>query len=229
MNSSEVKMKKINTKKIALLSVMLALVIIFCFVPISFGTVTLALMILPVLVVAQIEDFWTTLILSILMGCVNEIAWYTTKAAAPLAPVFQNPLVCILPRILIGVFAWCVTNGLRKLLIKDKMSANSKLAIDQIISAISGAVGVVVNTGFVGLFTVLLFNGQVMSNGTAISLKYILAWFGINFVIEVIAFALLTPPISLALQKAGFSYKKVDKKAVLEDTESNKEIFEEGV
>ena len=219
-------MTKSKTKKIALLSVMLALVIIFCFVPISFGTVTLALMILPVLVIAQIEDFTTTLILSVLMGVVNEIAWYTTKAGAVLAPVFQNPLVCIVPRVLIGVVAWTVTHFARKWFIKDTMAPAAKIAIEEAIFAVSAALGVVVNTGFVGLFTVLLFNNQVLSNGTAVSVEYILGWFSINFVIEIISFALLTPPIAFALIKAGFGEKKIDKSKVLNEEVDNQPVEE---
>ena len=58
-------MKKSYTQKIALLALMTALIIIFCFVPITFGTISLALMILPVLIVAQVEDFKTTFALSL--------------------------------------------------------------------------------------------------------------------------------------------------------------------
>jgi uncharacterized membrane protein len=220
-------MTKSKTKKIALLSVMLALVIIFCFVPISFGTVTLALMILPVLVIAQIEDFTTTLILSVLMGVVNEIAWYTTKAGAVLAPVFQNPLVCIVPRILIGVIAWLVTHFGRKWFVKETMAPSAKIAVEQVISAVSAALGVLVNTGFVGLFTVLLFNNQTLSNGTAVSIEYILGWFSINFVIEIISFAILTPPIAFALTKAGFGANKIDKNKILEEKVDNQSEEEE--
>ena len=80
---ARLKMKKSYTQKIALLALMTALIIIFCFVPITFGTISLALMILPVLIVAQVEDFTTTTILSFIMGIINYIAWFTTKAASP--------------------------------------------------------------------------------------------------------------------------------------------------
>ena len=53
---------------------MLALTIIFCFVPIQFGTITLALMILPTIIVAQVCDFKTSLLMAVLMGVVNYIA-----------------------------------------------------------------------------------------------------------------------------------------------------------
>lgn len=199
-------MKKISTfstKRIAVLALMVALTVIFSFVPVSFGPISLALMILPVLLIAQVEDFPTTLILGLFLGLINYVAWFTTKAGSPLAPVFQNPLVCILPRILIGVVSYWVGTGLRALVKKIGKPLNkaSVISLDTAFSAVSTALGVVTNTLFVGLFTLLFFNGQTMKNGTAINVEYILAWFGLNFLIEVISFSVLVPPIALALKK----------------------------
>ncbi|MEG1608710.1 MAG: hypothetical protein RR348_02470, partial [Clostridia bacterium] len=59
-------MKK--SRRIATLAIMLALTIIFSFLPINFGGLSLALMILPLLVVAQIESLWTTLLAGIMLG-----------------------------------------------------------------------------------------------------------------------------------------------------------------
>ena len=205
--------KFFDTKKIVLLALMLALTIIFCFVPISFGPVTLAFMILPTLIVSQSQDFWSTVIIGFLLGIVNYIAWFTTKAGLLLAPIFQNPLVCILPRLLIGVAAWLVRRGLSKVLLKAKFKYNEAgkevivnrpqlIAAEQGISAVATAIGVIVNTLFVGAFTLIFFNGKTLSNGLTIDVNYILAWFGLNFGVEVVAFSLITPPIVLALKKA---------------------------
>ena len=201
-----------RSKNLAILALMLALTIFFCFFPISFGTVTLAFMILPLLIVAQGYDFKMTMILGVLMAAVNQIAWFSTKAASPMAPIWQNPLVCMVPRILIGVVSYFVGFGLRKLLLRPKYRitdegreiVNQKqiYAIDGVISGVSTALGVVTNTFFCGMFTVLLYNGKVLSSGTKISLELILTWFGINFVIEIIAFSILVPPIILALRQA---------------------------
>ena len=220
-NSSEVEMK-VNTKKIALLALMLALIIIFCFVPVTIGTISLALMILPVLVIAQVEDFKTTLALSLMMGLVNYIAWFTTKAASPLAPVFQNFFVCVVSRVMIGVDAWLVRVGLQKLLDKYNVVGGKRIAADQAVYFTSAAIGTITNTLFVGAFTLLFFNNKELSNGTAINVKYILAWFSINFVIEFIAFAVITPPIVFALKKAHLvsDGKAINKKEILESIEN---------
>ncbi len=208
------KISVMTTKRIAVLSLMVALVLIFSFVPISFGTITLALMILPVLLIAQVDDFKTTAILGLFLGLINYIAWFTTKAASPLAPVFQNPLVCILPRLLIGIVSYLVGKGLR-LAVKSINRPLKKAQIamlDNLIAGISTALGVVTNTLFVGIFTLVFFNDKTLGSGNAafvIDIEYILAWFGLNFLIEVIAFTILVPSISYALKKANLTYQKL--------------------
>lgn len=216
----------ISAKKITILAIMLALTLIFSFVPISFGTVTLALMIIPTLIIALSQDFLTTLVMGVMLGIINFIAWYTTKAASPIAPIFQNPVICILPRMLIGIVAYFVNYGFNKLFgkiknkeksvaleddgaIKNEDSDNEEFAsfkkkerpIEVVSSGIATACGVLTNTLFVSLFTIIFFNNKML--GTfVINIEYILTWFGLNFVIEIISFTLIIPPIVYALKKA---------------------------
>jgi len=53
-----------------------------------------------------------------------------------------------------------------------------------------------------------------------------LAWFSINFVIEFIAFAVITPPIVFALKKAHLvsDGKKINKKEILESIEDVEKV-----
>ncbi len=200
-------MKK--SKRLALLAFMLALIIIFNFVPISFGPVTLGLMILPVLIIAQMEDLKMTILVGLMLGITNLISWYTVKAGALLAPVFQNPLVCIFPRMMIGIVSWSVYHLLTKLLkpkygmVDDKevvINKNSLIVQEKAISVVATACGVLTNTLLVGLMALLLFHGQTFG-GTAISAKWIAGLFSVNFVIEVIAFPIIVPAIVFALKK----------------------------
>ncbi len=208
------KLSIMTTKRIAVLSLMVALIIVFSFVPISFGPITLALMIVPVLLIAQVDDFWSTAILGLFLGVINYIAWFTTKAASPLAPIFQNPLVCILPRLLIGVVAFFVGKGLRALVKRiDKPLKKHQISlIDNVISGVATALGVVTNTLFVGIFTLIFFNNKTLGTGAStfvIDINYILAWFGLNFAIEVVAFSILIPSISYALKKARLTHQQL--------------------
>lgn len=250
-NTKSSRLEKI--KRICLVALMLALTTIFCFVPVQFGTITLALMILPTLIVACCCDFKTCAIMGLLMGLINYIAWFTTKAASPVAPIFQNPLVCILPRFLIAVTTYLTRKGLEKAIFKtafarrhpyeyqrlvgdcatkqndtaadmslqsdnspqsdtarieqnlnasksQKKYKATDTALHQIIYAASTAVGVVTNTLFVAIFTLIFFNNTSIAQNTVVTVDYVLAWFGFNFAIEVVAFSLITPPIVLALR-----------------------------
>lgn len=248
-----------SIKNITLLSLMLALTILFCFVPVQIGTITLALMILPTIILAQTADFKTSLAMGIMMGIVNYIAWFTTKAASPVAPIFQNPIVCIVPRVLIAIVCYFTRYGLQKtaLLLRMKRACNyeymrdcanensckfstekadknlqestpfsndfadndvesantisksqegkkraKEILADQFIYAFSAALGVVTNTLFVAIFTLLFFNGTSIAQNTVVTVEYVLAWFGVNFAVEVVSFSLITPPIVLALKAA---------------------------
>ena len=267
MTKSTARNKMGRTKLIALLALMLALTIIFCFVPIQFGLINLALMILPTLILAQVCDFKISLFMGLMMGLINYIAWFTTKAASPIAPIFQNPLVCILPRVLIAVVAYWSRVGLEKLLLEKWLGINLKpekavveddddddtqldeidqvmteevvedfapqeeitatddviiddeveeneltdkekkakkakeIAVRQVVHLVSTALGVVTNTVFVAIFTLIFFNNTSLGN-TIINVEYILAWFSLNFGIEVVAFSLITPPIATAIRAA---------------------------
>lgn len=242
-------------RRITLLALMLALTILFCFVPIQIGAITLALMILPTIILALVSDFKTTLFMGAMMGVVNLIAWYTTKAPSPIAPIFQNPIVCIVPRIMVGISAYFVRIWLEKTIFSNRIQRRFKdeyvresacennaniaefqdkndiennaffddndknnspatqhthsktgsakdVALHQFVYIISTAVGVVSNTLFVAIFTLLFFNNTSIAQNTIVTVEYVLAWFGLNFAIEVVAFSLITPPIVLALKSA---------------------------
>ena len=210
--------------------------------------------------------------MGLMMGLINYIAWFTTKAASPIAPIFQNPLVCILPRVLIAVVAYWSRVGLEKLLLEKWLGINLKpekvleendeeearleeadtvmtedvvedfapqeeitttdditatddviaddeveevelsdkekkakkakeIAVRQVIHLVSTALGVITNTVFVAIFTLIFFNNTSLGN-TIINVEYILAWFSLNFGIEVVAFSLITPPIATAIRTA---------------------------
>ncbi len=66
----------------------------------------------------------------------------------------------------------------------------------------STALGVITNTVFVAIFTLIFFNNTSIAENTIITVEYILALFSLNFAIEVVAFSLITPPIALAIKSA---------------------------
>lgn len=206
-------MKK--SRRITMLAIMLALTLIFNFVPISFSGISLALMILPVLILAQVEDFWTTIISGVMLGIINLIAWYTVGAANPLAFAFQNPMVSMFPRLLIGVFTFGASRLCRKLIVRPKYSdkltddgittrkllnAKQVIVCENISSFIATVCGVLTNTFFVGLMAVVFYAGKQYGDNS-ISATFLISLFSINFAIEITVFSVICPPIVYALRK----------------------------
>lgn len=188
-----------RSKRIAITAVGLALIVIFGLMPISFGTATIALTLLPVLVLALTQDWKITLTAGLIMGLVSLIGAFTTGAGNITAPLFRNPLVSVVTRMIAPLAA----HGLQKLLLAverrgkeegHKPRKAAKIAID----AVCAAVGVVANTALVLGMIWLLYGGKTVGD-SAITPEFMSAMISINFVIELIAFTLLTPPIVYAI------------------------------
>lgn len=204
-----------KSKRIATLAIFVALTAIFNFVPISFGGVSIALMILPLLIVAQIEDFKTTLVAGIILATINIIGWYTIGAAHPLAFAFRNPMVSMFPRVLIGLSTFGVARLAKKLFVRPQFEEkidsngncvrtlmNSKKVVmaENFSTFCATAAGVVTNTLLVGLMTIAFYGGKPFGDGT-ISIAFLAGLFSINFAIEIVVFSLICPPIVYALRK----------------------------
>lgn len=280
-----------RTKTIVLLGIMLALTVVFSYVNIQILGVTLALMILPTIIVAQVSDFKTSFAMAILMGLTNYLAWFTSSKAGNVifAPIFQNPIICIVPRVLIGVVAYWSRRGLEFLILKkgmkidinpkpvieeeddgvvsedieeveaftlknddtsDIVSENAVESVDfdtqngdsanavedepvicdvendleatqpeegnkktnrlkkakeesarQAIYLVSTALAVLTNTVFVMIFTLMFFHGKSLG-GKVVNQEFIEIYYWSNFGIEILAFSLFVPPVTLAIRAA---------------------------
>ena len=104
-----------KSKRIAILALLLALTVILSVIPIRVSSATLALTLLPVLVLALTQDFLTGLLGGLVMGVTSLVMAFTVGAGSPTAPIFQNPLVSILPRLFVPVVAFSVMKGLSAL------------------------------------------------------------------------------------------------------------------
>lgn len=223
-NSSVVIMKK--SHRIALLAFELALIVIFSLVPINLGAASLALTLLPVLVIALTQDFKTAVLGGLIMGVTSLIGAFTIGAGSLTAPLFRNPLVSVLPRMCVPAVAWSVNKGLVALSVKIKeMKAAKKTFASEanesepqslkseakssqrfsrplraVIDAVSSAMGVLSNTALV-LGMIWLFYGGKTVGDSAITAEFMMGLVSLNFVIEVIVMTVLTPPIVYAIRK----------------------------
>lgn len=107
-----------------------------------------------------------------------------------LTPVFINPLVSVLPRILVGWFSALSFNAL------------VKHFSDRVSLMITAAVGTLTNTVFV-LLSILLFASKAFATALGIEESAVAVMFvaslGYNFVFEIIAAVIIVPIISQSL------------------------------
>lgn len=215
-------MKK--SHRIALLSFELALIIIFSLMPINLGAASLALTLLPVLVIALTQDFKTALLGGLIMGVTSLIGAFTVGAASLTAPLFRNPLVSVLPRICVPAAAWAANKGLTALALRIQEAAFAKKGKSGeesreegaqegkterselkkpwriLIDGVSAALGVCANTALV-LGMIWLFYGGKTVGDSAITSEFMAGLVSLNFVIEIAVMTVLTPPIVYAIRK----------------------------
>ena len=256
----EVCMKK--SKRIAILALLLALTVILSMIPLRVSSATLALTLLPVFVLALTQDVVTGLLGGLVMGVTSLVMAFTFGAGSPTAPIFQNPLVSILPRLFVPLAVFGVSRGLALLAgraaarraaatsddggsavhaersegaengdvcgegeesadcgvedaesadvcgegVSRKPRAKAGEDIPRVLRALTDAagclVGVLVNTGAVLGMMWAIYGGKSVGD-TLISPEFMSAMLSVNFVIEVVVFPLITPPIAYAVRRSA--------------------------
>lgn len=185
-----------KSRVLAIDAILATLIIVFTLVPISIGPIRLAfLMLLPVLIACQIERFATALFAGMFLGLLSLIT--SIIVPTPLSALFYNPLVSVLPRMMIAVIGWCSFKIINNML-SGMRSNRLRFMIASVTSAI---LGVVTNTGLVLAMMWSFFNGQIVG-GMVINAEFFTTLVGMNFVVEVIACPLLVPPVVMALKRA---------------------------
>ena len=209
---TEVKMEnlvskpRISTRRIAVAGILSAVSVLLSLVP-SLGYIpvpplTITTMHIPVIIAALLEGPVIGGFVGLIFGLSSMYAAATVFAGWPTSFVFLNPLVAVLPRILIGISAYYVYALMRKLF-KKKTPA-----------IISGAVaGTLTNTiGVLGMIYILYAQRYVdalvqsaKSQGNTLAVKSILGviFGGVsgNAVAEIIMASLICVPVVLAVEK----------------------------
>lgn len=242
-----VRMKK--SRRIAILALLLALTVILSMIPLRVSSATLALTLLPVFVLALTQDIVTGLLGGLVMGVTSLVMAFTFGAGSPTAPIFQNPLVSVLPRLLVPLAVFGVSRGIALLVrrvrarrgtedategevlakgtvpaeesgekadipcddeeeavpLAEESGKKAGEAIPKLARALADAAGclagVLVNTGAVLGMMWAIYGGRNVGD-TLISPEFMSAMLSVNFVIEVVVFPLVTPPIAYAVRKS---------------------------
>lgn len=195
---------------------MLALVVVLSFLPLNLGAAVLALTILPVLVVALTQDIVTSAAAGLLMGLTSCLMAYTVNAGTLTAPMFQNPLISVLPRVFVPLVVFGARTGLSAavsaLSRRRSLSARAEKTCLAAVDYVSAALGVVTNTALVLGMIWLVYGGTQVGNAY-VSPEFVMGMVSLNFVIEVIVFPLLSPPIAYAVRRQGCAYLAAKKRA----------------
>lgn len=187
-----------RSRMLAIDAILATLIVIFTIVPISIGPIRLAfLMLLPVLVACQIEGLLTSLFAGAFLGIMSLIS--ALVMPTPLSGLFYNPLVSIFPRIMIALISWWSFKLISMLM--NKLVPNKPKLSFTVSATLSAVLGVVTNTGLVVAMVWAFFNGKVVG-GMLIDGVFVTSLISINFVIELIACAIIVPPVVYALKRA---------------------------
>lgn len=110
------KSKRLNVRKLTIIGVLGAISIVLGSTPIGFipvGPTRATIMHIPVIIGAIAEGPIVGAFIGLIFGLFS--IFQAVTAPTPVSFVFLNPLVSVLPRILIGIVSFYVYDGLRKL------------------------------------------------------------------------------------------------------------------
>lgn len=185
-------MKLTRNQLITINALLCAIVLLFVLVPISIGTVQLAFIpLVAIIISAEVVGLKNGIITGLFFGIVSFISSFSSPSILYFA--FNNPLVSVLPRILIGIGAYYAAFGFKKLFPK----------LPPVISyGVGAAAGVIINTvGVLGMI-LALYHGRTLSIGSAINMQFISAIVIANSLLEILICTVITPPIVLAIKMA---------------------------
>lgn len=205
-----------NSRTIAINAILFALTIVLTVInsalPIP-GVSIAFLMLLPVLIASQVERLSTAAFTGFVLGLSSLVCAFIFPNV--MSPLFYNPLVSVLPRILIGIVSWAVfryTNiaidKIAETVNKKKNKPQSKNAESlkrkgavrfPFVSAFSAMMGVITNTGIVLAMMWIFFNKRIVGE-MVINAQFFTALLSLNFVIEIAVCAVLVPPIVYAIK-----------------------------
>lgn len=189
--------KRLNVRKMTVIGVLSAISIMMSMLPfigyIPIGPIKATIMHIPVIIGAIIEGPVVGATIGLIFGLTS--LWNAITQPVILSPLFLNPLVSVLPRILIGIIAYYVYQGVYKL--TKKVYASGFVA---------GLIGSLVNTvGVLGMIYVLyaekyliLIEQQGASAG-----KILLGVAFTSGVPEALVAALIVSAVSVALIRKG--------------------------
>lgn len=136
--------KKVNTRKLVLASVMVAITIILAYTPlglIPLPPINPTILHIPTIIIAIVEGPIMGLVVGVGFGVATLIKAFTMPAS-PLDPLFMNPLISVLPRIFIGITSYYAYALIKRLLGKTQKSESIAIGFGAVIGSFTNTIGV---------------------------------------------------------------------------------------
>lgn len=187
---------KIKTHDIAIAAIFLSLILIFVLVPIQtpIGVSMAFIPLIAVILAADVQGFGMGLFAGTAFGLASLINAFLHPTL--MAPMFYNPLVSVLPRMVIPVTTYFVFKLMKKLLRKRSDDASTFVA-----STLSSVTAVVTNTGLV-LAMMAAFNFGKTFGSVEINAAFFVGLLSLNFVFEIAICAFVAPIVTTGLRIA---------------------------
>lgn len=190
------KKRILDTRTIAVVGLLTAIMIVLGETPlglIPIGPIRATTLHIPVVIGAITYGPVVGGILGFFFGMISWIKQFTTPTV--MSFIFMNPLISVLPRIMIGIGTGLIYQALKRTIGKKSLVAPI---------SISAAAGSMINTGLVmGLIYLFYAEPYMQARGEAVEKAFtiILGIVGINGVPEMIVCALIATPICYQMTK----------------------------
>ena len=187
-----IKSKTHDTRFLAKLSMLITLIVIMTFTPLGHlpGVLAITIVHLPVIVGAILYGPKVGTILSLTMG-LSSLTKSIIAPTSPLNEFFRNPLISVLPRLMIGISAYFIYKAVVKL------TRNQTIGI-----ALGALFGSLSNTVFTLGMLYIVYAKQISQlQGNIPAHQLILTIALSNGVLEIIATTLISIPLILTLKQ----------------------------
>ena len=211
---------KIKTRDIAIAAIFLSLIFIFVLVPIDtpIGVQMAFIPLIAVILASTVQGLGMGIFAGTSFGVASLISAFLRPGL--LSPMFYNPLVSIVPRMIIPITTYFSFRLIKRLMRKGSEDTSTFIA-----STVASVVAPVTNTALV-LAMMAAFNfgktfGSVKVNGAFFG-----GLLGLNFVFEVAICAFIAPIIATTLRVALGIDSRKKKAAPVEETPAEERIEE---
>ncbi len=153
---------------------------------------------LPVIIGAIIEGPVVGGSIGLIFGLFS--IYQNITAPTPMSPFFYNPLVSIVPRVLIGVLSYYIYKLIRAKLKNAKVAISITAIFGSLINTI-GVLGTVYLLYFKDYAEILISNGTISSDSVNAVTTALLTVIGTNGIAEAVLSALIVTPVVISIFK----------------------------